>query len=130
MSVQTIFPALRYRDARAAIEWLERAFGFELRAVHEGPGGTIGHAELALDDAMIMVASVPDDDSDDREPVPGGTSIYVVVDDVDALADRARAAGADVVRGPLATDYGSREFGARDLEGNSWSFGTYQPWDA
>ncbi len=131
MSVQTIFPALRYRDARAAIEWLDRAFGFELHAVHEGPGGTIGHAELALDDAMIMLGSVPDDDdSDDSKPPPGGTSIYVFVDDVDALAERARAAGADVVRGPLDTDYGSREFGVRDLEGHSWSFGTYQPWDA
>ena len=59
------------------------------------------------------------------EPTRG--SIYVVVDEPDSLFQRARAAGAEVVRELQDTDYGSREFGVLDPEGNKWHFGTYQP---
>jgi uncharacterized glyoxalase superfamily protein PhnB len=132
MTDQTIFPAMRYRDAAAAIEWLGRAFGFERRMVHEGADGTIAHAELVLGDSMIMLGSARggDEGYDAIAPPPGGSALYVVVDDVDALYERARAAGAEVGRELQATDYGSREFSVRDLEGNAWSFGTYQPWAA
>jgi uncharacterized glyoxalase superfamily protein PhnB len=62
-------------------------------------------------------------------PPPGSGAVYVVVDDPDAHHDRAVAAGAEVVR-PLADlDYGSRDYAARDPEGNLWSFGTYRPGD-
>src|SRR3954454_5465820 len=60
MSDQTIFPAYRYRDARAAINWLDQAFGFEPRMVVDGENGTIAHAELVLGDAMIMLGSIRD----------------------------------------------------------------------
>jgi uncharacterized glyoxalase superfamily protein PhnB len=126
MSDQTIFPALRYRDARGAIDWLGRAFGFEPRMVVDGENGTIAHAELVLGRAMIMLGSVRE--GNDHMPAPGGSSTYVVVDDPGAVHERAVAAGADIVRPPSDTDYGAREFSARDLEGNHWSFGTYQPW--
>ncbi|MCM0675632.1 glyoxalase [Micromonospora phytophila] len=53
--------------------------------------------------------------------------VYVAVEDVDAHCARARAAGAEIVREPLDTDYGSRDYTARDLAGNVWSFGTYRP---
>jgi uncharacterized glyoxalase superfamily protein PhnB len=56
-----------------------------------------------------------------------GGSIYIVVDDVNAHHERARVAGAEITRAPHDTDYGSREYAARDPEGNVWSFGTYQP---
>jgi uncharacterized glyoxalase superfamily protein PhnB len=131
MSDQTIFPALRYRDAPAAIEWLGRAFGFAPRMVVDGEGGTVAHAELVLGDAMIMLGSErPRDGSayDRVAPAAGTGAVYVVVDDPDTLLERARAAGAEVVRESQDTDYGSREFTARDVEGNVWSFGTYQPW--
>lgn len=130
MSEQTIFPALRYRDARAAIEWLGRAFGFEPRMVVDGEAGTVAHAELTFDGAMIMLGSVRAPESDAYSaaaPPPGGTALYVVVGDPDAHCERARAAGAEVVRELQDTDYGSREYSARDPEGNVWSFGTYQP---
>jgi uncharacterized glyoxalase superfamily protein PhnB len=55
--------------------------------------------------------------------------IYVVIDDPDAHHERAQAAGAEIVRGLTDEDYGSREYSARDLEGNLWSFGTYDPYD-
>jgi uncharacterized glyoxalase superfamily protein PhnB len=131
MSDQTIFPALRYRDAPAAIEWLGRAFGFEARMVVDGAPGTVAHAELTCGDAMIMLGSVKPPDADDYSaaaPPPGGTALYMVVADPDAHHERAVAAGADIVRAPQDTDYGAREYSARDLEGNVWSFGTYQPW--
>jgi uncharacterized glyoxalase superfamily protein PhnB len=126
MSDQTIFPAFRYRDARAAIDWLGRAFGFEARMVVDGEGGAVAHAELVLGRAMIMLGSVRE--ANDHMPPPGGGATYVVVDDPAAVYDRARGAGAEIVRELNDTDYGAREFSARDAEGNHWSFGTYQPW--
>jgi uncharacterized glyoxalase superfamily protein PhnB len=59
--------------------------------------------------------------------IPAGGAIYATVDDPDALCERARAAGAEIVRGPEDMDYGSREFSARDPQGLLWSFGTYVP---
>jgi uncharacterized glyoxalase superfamily protein PhnB len=130
MSDQTIFPALRYRDAPAAIEWLGRAFGFEPRMVVDGPDGTVAHAELALGGATIMVGTARPPDADEYSaaaPPPGGTALYLVVEDPDAHHERARAAGAELVRALQDTDYGSREYSVRDPEGNVWSFGTYRP---
>ncbi len=130
MSDQTIFPALRYRDAPAAIEWLGRAFGFEPRMVVDGPDATVAHAELACGGATIMLGTARPPDADEYSaaaPPPGGTALYLVVEDPDAHHDRARAAGAEIVRALEDTDYGSREYSVRDPEGNVWSFGTYRP---
>jgi uncharacterized glyoxalase superfamily protein PhnB len=119
-----IIPTLRYQDAKAAIEFLERAFGFERKAVHENEDGTIGHAELTHGSGMVMIGSAG---AGDPQFDTGHASIYVVVSDPDALHEQARAAGAEVSRGLTDMDYGSREFTARDPEGNVWSFGTYDP---
>ena len=54
---QTVFPGLQYRDARAAIQWLEEAFGFERHAVHEGEDGAIVHAELLAGQSILMLGS-------------------------------------------------------------------------
>jgi uncharacterized glyoxalase superfamily protein PhnB len=121
----TVFPALRYRDAPAALAWLARAFGFEEVMVVPGPDGTIAHAEMRLGDGMIMLGS----DRDDRFGSHSGAGwIYVAIEgDVDAHHQRAVAAGAEVVMEPADTDYGSRDHSVRDPEGNLWSFGTYRP---
>jgi uncharacterized glyoxalase superfamily protein PhnB len=122
VATQSIFSTFRYRDAMAAIDFLERAFGFERGDVHAGEDGTVHHAELHFDGEWIMLGSARDD------AFSGGpTTTYVVVDDPDAHHDRAVAAGAEIVRELNDTDYGSREYGARDPEGNVWSFGTYRP---
>ena len=123
----TIYPTYHYRDARAAMAFLERAFGFERHQVHEGDDGTIEHAELRHGDGMIMLGAVRDTEYGRIAPPPGSGATYVAVDDVDALCDRAKDAGAEIVYGPQDQDYGSRDFGARDPEGNIWSFGTYRP---
>lgn len=120
----TVFPLLRYRDAPRAIEWLEDAFGFERRTVIENDDGTIAHAELAWGDGMVMLASSRDDDVGPRV---GEGWTYVVVEDADAHHARAMAAGAEIVMELSDMDYGSRDYSARDFEGNLWSFGTYRP---
>jgi uncharacterized glyoxalase superfamily protein PhnB len=128
-----IFPALRYRDADAAIAWLKDVFGFEERAVHRGEDGVVHHAELRLGAGMIMLGQHrPDAWAGRAEPNPEASpqGIYVVVPDVDAHCERARAGGAEIFRELVDEDYGSREYSARDLEGNRWSFGTYDPYSA
>ena len=121
VAIQSIYPTYRYRDAPEAIDFLERAFGFERGMVVEGPNGTVAHAELHLAGEWIMLGSKRDD------IFPSGpTTTYVVVDDPDALHDRAKAAGAEIVRELVDTDYGSRDFAARDPDGNVWTFGTYR----
>jgi uncharacterized glyoxalase superfamily protein PhnB len=130
----TVIPALRYLDAKAAIEWLSNVFGFERRAVYEGPDGTIAHAELTLNGGMIMLGSQKDDEFGRSFKSPaelGGVetrSAYIVVADADAAYARAQATGATIVRAIKNTDYGSREFAVKDPEGHSWSAGTYDPW--
>ena len=125
-----IFPFLRYEDAPAAFEWLARAFGFEKQMLVPGPDGTIAHAQLRYGGSLIMIGSARDDVMHLKSPaeVGGATQgIYVHVDDVDAHHDRAKAAGAEIIMELEDTEYGSREYMARDLEGHLWSFGTYAP---
>src|SRR5262249_40409896 len=121
-----IYPTLRYRDANAAIDWLCDAFGFERLLVVPADDGTVRHAELRLGDGMIMLGT----ERDDPYGKAGAGAVYVVLADPDTHYARATAAGAEIIRELNETDYGSREYGARDLEGNAWSFGTYRPGDA
>ena len=124
----TISLSLRYRDAPAAIEWLCTAFGFEKNMVVPGENGTIAHAQLTYDGGMIMLGSADRGSEFDRiAPPPGNSAAYVVVDDADAHHDRAKAAGAKIVYPLTDQEYGSRDYAARDPEGNLWSFGTYRP---
>jgi uncharacterized glyoxalase superfamily protein PhnB len=118
-----IIPTIRYMDAPAAIDFLERAFGFERKAVY-GDGDVIHHAELTCGRGMVMLGSLG---QGDRQFDTYKSSAYVVVADPDALHDRAKAAGATITRELQDTDYGSREFSATDPDGNVWSFGTYDP---
>lgn len=120
-----IFPALRYEDAPAAIEWLATAFGFEQQMAIAEPDGSIAHAELRLGPGTIMLGSAREDPGNPWAAVRQG--LYVAVEDVDAHYARAKAAGAEIVRPLENTDYGSREYSARDREGFLWSFGTYRP---
>ncbi|MGH9606049.1 MAG: VOC family protein [Terracidiphilus sp.] len=135
-SRSTVIPALRYRDAPAAIEWLSRVFGFARHAVYANPDGTIAHAELVLGGGMIMLGSAKDDEYGRNFKSPheiGGVetrSAYIVVPDADEVYARAQSAAAAILRPIQDMDYGSREFTIRDPEGHSWSVGTYDPWAA
>jgi uncharacterized glyoxalase superfamily protein PhnB len=120
-----IFPVFRYQDAPAAIEWLAKAFGFEMLMRVPSPEGGIAHAELRLGPGPIMLGSMRDDPSNPWAAVK--QSVYVYVEDVDAHYARARAAGARIVRELQNTPYGSREYGVLDCDGYLWGFGTYRP---
>ena len=131
-----LIPNLRYVDAPAAIDFLCRAFGFTEQAVFrdEADASIVAHAQLRHGDHLVMLSSAVASDWATQAPLrtareAGGNTqtIYVVIDDVDAHAARARAAGADVFMPPADQDYGGRVYGARDPEGNAWSFGDYDP---
>lgn len=127
--MQTIFPILRYDDARGAIRSLCAAFGFvELFSVPE-TGPFVRHAQLRLGTNVIMLGSVrPDERMATPETLGAATqALSVYVDDVDGHFERARAASAEITSPPQDTDFGSREYHVVDLEGHPWTFGTYLP---
>ncbi|MEP7272374.1 MAG: VOC family protein [Acidobacteriota bacterium] len=127
--MQTIFPILRYTDARAAIRWLEAAFGFKERFSVPETGDFVRHAQLGLGTNLIMIGSVRDDDGLKSPQTLGVATqaIAVYVPDVDEHFERARLAGAAIIAPPEDTDFGTREYHARDPEGHIWAFGTYLP---
>jgi uncharacterized glyoxalase superfamily protein PhnB len=125
-----IFPILRYQEAMAAIDWLERAFGFSRGLVVAGEGGVVQHAQLSLGPGWIMLSSEKDDVFQMKSPChldATNQAVCVAIADPDAHCARARAAGAEIVQELADTDYGSREYTCRDLEGHLWTFGTYRP---
>ncbi|MGP4049078.1 VOC family protein [Streptomyces sp. 2A115] len=124
----SIYPTLLYADAKAAIRQLTEAFGFTEASVYEGEGGTVMHAELVQGNGAVMLGSKGRGGRfDEAMKGAGHTGVYVVVDDVDAHHQRAVDHGAEILMPPTDQDYGSRDYMARDIEGNIWSFGTYTP---
>ena len=126
--MSTITPIVPYRDLRAAIDFLCDAFAFERHALHEDSEGNLIHVELRLGDDFIMPTE-PREAAAGGVPIPLGSEhqLYVAVEDADAHHDRANAAGAEIVMTLRDTDHGSRDYSARDPEGNTWYFGTYRP---
>jgi uncharacterized glyoxalase superfamily protein PhnB len=127
--VQTIFPILRYDDARGAIRWLCETFGFvEVFSVPES-GQVVRHAQLKLGTNVIMLGSVRPGErmSSPRELGTATQALCVYVDDLDGHFARAQSAGAEIMNPPRETDFGSREYHVRDFEGHPWTFGTYLP---
>lgn len=133
-----LIPCLRYENAPEAIDFLCRAFGFTRHAVYadEADPTLIHHAQLLFRDQMVMLGSARDDASRAkfgwRQPREAGgvtSSICVVLDDPDAHAATARAAGADLIDEPHDNEgYPGRGYSARDPEGHVWTFGSYDPW--
>jgi uncharacterized glyoxalase superfamily protein PhnB len=133
----TVIPGLRYRNARAMIEWLCRVFGFEKRAVYAGPDGVVMHSQLTFGNGMIMVGSVnngmplsnllkqPDEIGGAETQTP-----YLVVSDIDAIYARARIAGAKMVIDLEEKEHGGKAFSCSDPEGHVWNVGTFDPWEA
>ena len=120
----SIYPTIRYDDAPAAIRFLTKAFGLVAQEVDEGSDGAVNHALLRHGASLVMISS--------RRPGPsifdqGTCCLYLAGDDPDAHLARAAAAGAEIVFGLTDQPYGSREYVARDPEGNVWAFGTYRP---
>ena len=122
-----LFAYLSYRDAPAALLWLE-ACGFTTVRRIDGDDGRVIHAEVRHGDAVVIVSS-NDTDYDHAVLVgePSGHGIYLMVDDVDDIFRRAIAAGATAEIEPEDTEWTTRRARVRDPEGIEWTFGCYEP---
>ena len=120
--MQTIIPYLLYKDCAAALGWLSRAFGFEEVLRYVGAEGHVNHAEMRLGEARIFLGDPGEHYRNPRELGQDTVGLYVYVDDVDAHFERARAAGAEILRPPEDQDYGDRRYDAADPEGHRWFF--------
>lgn len=134
-----ISAAVFYEDPAAAIDFLVRAFGFEVQMKVEGDEGRIVHSELVFGGGLVMVGGVGPKYEDPERPWRARTAspkstggkvtqnLCVYVDDADAHAAHARSAGAEIVYEPKTTDYGDdhwadRSYAAIDPEGHLWWF--------
>ena len=117
---ESLVPYLTFRDGGRSLEFLTTAFGFEIIAEQRSDDGSVMHAELRRDGALVM-------GGDGDAQVGAAPGLYLVVDDVERTFEQAVQAGADVVYGPQTTEWGTQRARVRDLDGHEWSFGTYQP---
>jgi uncharacterized glyoxalase superfamily protein PhnB len=121
----SFIPSLAYRDNRAALAWLESAFGFEPSEVLTDAQGNIVHAEMSHGDGVVMIGGEWADWT--RSPASlGGKNtqrVHVRLDHgIDVHCARARQAGARIVMEPADQFYGDRTYVAADLEGHYWTF--------
>src|SRR4029453_6826019 len=122
----TLTSAVFYRDPRAALRFLEDAFGFELAMLIEDDAGNLIHSEMRFGDALVMVG--PEFTGDHQSPKSVGgkntQTVHIHVDtDADAHCARARAAGFEILAEPETQFYGDRTYRCRDLEGHIWTIG-------
>ncbi len=128
-----IIPAIRYKDAAAAIEWLCKAFDFKKMAAFEHEG-VIVHAQLTYGNGMIMLGTARADTFDQYQKLPletGGfvtQSPFIVVDDVEAHYKKAVENGAEIVIEMKQEPHG-KGYTCCDPEGHIWNFGNYNPWN-
>jgi uncharacterized glyoxalase superfamily protein PhnB len=134
----TIIPSLRYHDAHAAIDWLVRVFGFKKQAVFEGPHHSIAHAQLTYGGGMLMLGSASNSgtfarhwidlsETGRRETV--GLCLIVGDEECDAMYQRVKHEGVEILQPLIRPDYGGKSFACRDLEGHQWWVGSYNPWE-
>ena len=119
--------SLYCEDPRAEIDWLVKAFGFEVRLVVDGDGGSVTHSELTFGDAVIMIGSARDGAVTPKAAGGFTGGLFLYVDDADAHCARAKAAGARITRELATNDYGAdywtdRSYGCVDPEGHQWYF--------
>ena len=129
-NTQSVYPGLKYRDARGAIDWLGQAFAAEVLTLVPGEGDRVEHAEVRIGDGIVMLGSAGDPGGSGVDWPAGAGCVYLVTspERVDAEFARAAAApGAEVVRAVADTDYGSRDYIVRDPEGILWCAGTVWP---
>jgi len=118
-------PSIAYKDTRAALKWLERAFGFEPTEILVDDKDNIVHAEMTHDEGVIMVGYEWADWSKSPASVGGANTqrIHVrISSDIDGHCDRARAAGAVIAMEPEDQFYGARTYMAIDCDGHRWTF--------
>ena len=118
-------PSVVYKDNRAALKWLQKAFGFEPSMVLTDSQDNIVHAEMSFGDGVVMIGSEYFSWTKSPTAVGGVNTqrIHVRLDNgIDEHCARARAAGAKIVGEPTDQFYGDRTYGAQDPEGHHWTF--------
>jgi uncharacterized glyoxalase superfamily protein PhnB len=121
----TFIPSVIYRDNRAALKWLQKAFGFEVNEVLTDQKGDIVHAEMTHGNGVVMIGSEFADWTKSPTSVGGKNTqrLHVRIErGIDEHCARARAAGATILMEPADQFYGERCYGAVDLEGHHWTF--------
>jgi PhnB protein len=123
----TVTPYLAVDDAARAIDFYKRAFGAKERVRMEAPGGTIGHAELEVGDSLVMLSD-PFPQASTRPPKElGGTSasVFMYVEDVDEVVEKAVKAGAEVTMEVADQFWGDRFGTVADPFGHVWAIATH-----
>ena len=121
-----LISAVCYQNPKAALAWLEAAFGFELVMLIEDGEGNLAHSEMRFGDAALMVGNEWSDDHKSPLSIGGKNTQTVHVQistDIDAHCERARAAGAEIIAEPANQFYGDRTYRCRDPEGHIWTVG-------
>ena len=134
----SVSSAVSYKDPKAALKWLEEAFGFEPFMVILGANDELMHSEMRFGDGIVMVGSEWSPMHKSPKSIDGFNTQTVHVhlnEDIDAHCERARKAGAVIQMEPTTQFYGDRTYRAVDPEGHIWSFGqtvkpgTSEEWD-
>ena len=120
----SLMSALCYQDPKAALAWLEQAFGFEVLMLIEDGEGNLVHSEMRFGNAVVMIGNEWTADHKSPKSIGGKntqTEHIQVTTDVDAHCERARAAGAEILMEPANQFYGDRTYRCRDPEGHIWT---------
>ena len=120
----TFRSALFYQDPKAALAWLEKAFGFELTMLIEDADGALAHSQMSFGDGVVMIGQEWSADHKSPKSVGGKNTqtVGVHIDtDIEAHFQRAKAAGAVIDQEPATQFYGDRTYRCRDLEGHIWT---------
>jgi uncharacterized glyoxalase superfamily protein PhnB len=116
--------AVCYVDPRAALAFLEKAFGFEVSMLIEDADGGIAHSEMRFGNAVVMIGNEWTEDHRSPRSIGGKNTQTVhiqITTDVDAHCERARSAGAEILVEPQTQFYGDRTYRCRDPEGHIWT---------
>lgn len=122
-----LISAICYRDPKAALVWLEKAFGFELVFLVEDDEGNLAHSEMRFGDACVMVGNEWSANHKSPASIDGKNTQTVHIQlregELDAHCERARAAGAVIIAEPENQFYGDRTYRCKDFEGHIWTVG-------
>ena len=121
-----LISAICYQNPKAALRWLETAFGFELFMLIEDAEGNLVHSEMRFGNAAVMIGNEWSADHKSPRSIGGKNTQTVhiqITSDIDAHCAAARAAGAEILMAPATQFYGDRTYRCRDLEGHIWTIG-------
>lgn len=123
-----VTPYLCVKGAADAIEFYRQAFGAKEVMRVGAPGGTVGHAEIAIDGSRIMLADEYPDMNFRSPQSIGGTPVHIhlYVEDVDSRVKQAVAAGATILQPVADQFYGDRSGSLKDPFGHVWHISTHK----